>query len=121
MDHANERLRADESDGAGSLVAYVLFALSGCSGLIYQSIWAQYLGLFLGHAAYAQSLVLAIFMGGMAIGAWWASLRALRWRNLLRAYAFVELVIGIAAAIFHPLYLAATHFAYDTAFPALAG
>ena len=51
-------------------VALVIFALSGCSGLIYQSIWSQYLGLYLGHAAYAQSLVLAIFMGGMAIGAW---------------------------------------------------
>ena len=58
--------------GAGTL-AFVVFALSGCAGLIYQSIWTQYLGLFLGHAAYAQSLVLAIFMGGMAGGAWFAS------------------------------------------------
>src|SRR5690242_7035014 len=61
----------------------LVFALSGCSGLIYQSIWSQYLGLYLGHAAYAQSLVLAIYMGGMALGAWWASRRSLRWNNLL--------------------------------------
>ena len=53
--------------GAGML-AFLLFSVSGCSGLIYQSIWSQYLGLFLGHAAYAQSLVLAIFMGGLAVG-----------------------------------------------------
>src|ERR1700742_578105 len=72
--------------GAGAL-AFIVFALSGCAGLIYQSIWTQYLGLFLGHAAYAQSLVLAIFMGGMAAGAWWAS-RVVHWRNLLRAYAW---------------------------------
>ncbi len=100
--------------------AWLAFALSGVAGLIYQSIWTQYLGLFLGHAAYAQSLVLAIFMGGMAIGAWWASRRGTDWRNLLRAYALVEIVIGVAAALFHREFLAATTFAYDTVFPALA-
>lgn len=101
--------------------ALFVFALSGCSGLIYQSIWSQYLGLYLGHAAYAQSLVLAIFMGGMAIGAWWASRRSIGWHNLLRAYAIIELIIGLAAALFHPIYAALTGFAYDTAFPGLPG
>ena len=47
-----------------------IFTVSGFSGLIYESIWSHYLKLFLGHAAYAQTLVLAIFMGGMALGAW---------------------------------------------------
>jgi len=101
--------------------ALFVFALSGAAGLIYQSIWSQYLGLYLGHAAYAQSLVLAIFMGGMALGAWWASRRSLRWRNLLRAYALIELIIGVAAALFHPIYLGVTGFAYDVAFPAMPG
>ena len=50
-----------------------IFAVSGFSGLIYESIWSHYLKLFLGHAAYAQSLVLIIFMGGMAIGSLLAS------------------------------------------------
>jgi len=40
---------------------------SGFAGLIYESIWTRYFKLFLGYAAYAQSLALAIFMGGMAI------------------------------------------------------
>ena len=44
-----------------------IFVLSGFAGLIYQSIWSHYLGLYLGHAAYAQALVLAIFMGGKFI------------------------------------------------------
>ena len=48
---------------------YVLFTASGFAGLIYESIWTHYLKLFLGHAAYAQSLVLVVFMGGMAAGA----------------------------------------------------
>ena len=102
-------------------IIFSAFALSGCAGLIYQSIWAQYLGLFLGHAAYAQSLVLAIFMGGMALGAWWAGARAAARHNLLRSYAVIELCIGLAAALFHPVYVAATQFAYDYGFPALAG
>ena len=49
---------------------YALFAVSGFCGLIYESIWAKYLKLFLGHAAYAQTVVLVVFIGGMAIGAW---------------------------------------------------
>jgi len=52
---------------------FLLFTASGFAGLIYESIWTHYLKLFLGHAAYAQTLVLACFMGGMAIGAWLAS------------------------------------------------
>ena len=52
---------------------YVLFTVSGFAGLIYESIWTHYLKLFLGHAAYAQSLVLVVFMGGMAVGAAWCA------------------------------------------------
>jgi spermidine synthase len=111
-------MKAKRPAWGASTLALVLFALSGCAGLIYQSIWTQYLGLFLGHAAYAQSLVLAIFMGGMAVGAWCAS-RAVHWRNLLRAYAWVELAIGIAAAMFHAEFVGATGAAYDSVFPAL--
>jgi spermidine synthase len=83
---------------------YALFALSGFSGLIYESIWSHYLKLFLGHAAYAQTLVLAIFMGGMALGSWLCSRFSLRWPNLLLLYALVEGIIGILALLFHPLF-----------------
>jgi hypothetical protein len=58
-----------------------IFILSGFAGLIYQPLWSQYLGLFLGHSSHAQSLVLMLFMGGMAIGAWWASRRSSNWRS----------------------------------------
>ena len=75
---------------------YALFMLSGFAGLIYESIWSHYLKLFLGHAAYAQTLVLVIFMGGMAIGSWIAGQRTPRLRNPLRAYAVVEALLGLA-------------------------
>ena len=96
-----------------------LFVASGFAGLIYQAIWSHYLGLSLGHAAYAQTLVLAIFMGGMAIGAWLVSLRGVGWRRLIAAYALVEIVIGLAGLAFHPAFLAYTGFSQDTVYPAL--
>ncbi|TNF35261.1 MAG: spermidine synthase, partial [Gammaproteobacteria bacterium] len=97
----------------------LLFLLSGFSGLIYQSIWTHYLKLFLGHAAYAQTLVLSIFMGGMAIGAWWASKLTLRWRQPLLAYAVTEMVVGILALVFHPVFMGVTNWSYDSVIPSL--
>lgn len=99
----------------------LLFTLSGFSGLIYESIWTHYLKLFLGHAAYAQSLVLAIFMGGMALGAWATAGRADRVGDPLRAYALVEAVVGVLALLFHPIFVGATGFAHETLFGVLNG
>src|SRR5436853_2748195 len=69
---------------------FALFALSGFTGLIYESVWSHYLKLFLGAAAFAQSFVLAAFMGGMALGAWLASRWSARLKNLLAAYRSEE-------------------------------
>ena len=98
---------------------FLLFTVSGFAGLIYESIWSHYLKLFLGHAAYAQTLVLALFMGGMAAGAWLAGRYSGRIGNLLRGYALVEAVIGLAALVFHALFVATTDAAYDSLLPAL--
>lgn len=100
-------------------VFYLVFALSGFSGLIYESIWTHYLKLFLGHAAYAQTLVLVIFMGGMALGSWLCGKMSGRWRNLLLGYAAVEGIIGILAMFFHGGFLAATEWFFSAVSPAL--
>jgi spermidine synthase len=100
-------------------VFFLLFAVSGFAGLIYESIWSHYLKLFLGHAAYAQTLVLAIFMGGMAIGAWVCAAFVHRWRNLLLGYAVAELFIGFFALVFHWIFVTTTAFAYDNVLPYL--
>ena len=76
---------------------YVLFIVSGFAGLIYESVWTHYLKLYLGHAAYAQSLVLIVFMGGMALGSWFCSRYSGRWLNLLIGYAVAEGAIGLLA------------------------
>jgi len=102
-------------------VFFLLFTVSGFAGLIYESIWSHYLKLFLGHAAYAQTLVLALFMGGMAIGSWLCSRWSQGWRNLLRGYAAAEALIGLAAFLFHPIFVATTDAAYANILPALGG
>lgn len=113
------RIRFTESPNFFVTGAVIVFALSGCSGLIYQAIWSHYLGLYLGHAAYAQCLVLAIFMGGLALGSWLASQRSPGWSNLLIRYAFVEAAIGIFGLLFHPLFVAGTNLAYNAILPAM--
>src|SRR5437764_8825178 len=98
---------------------YLLFTASGFAGLIYESIWTQYLKLFLGHAAYAQSLVLAVFMGGMALGAALCGRLSARVANPLMAYAAVEALLGVAALLFHWAFVALTDWSYDALLPSL--
>src|SRR5512144_2644296 len=100
-------------------IFFLLFALSGFSGLIYESIWTGYLKLFLGHAAYAQTLVLAIFMGGMAIGSAIFSRYSPRWKNLLAWYALTEGIIGLCALPFHAAFDRTIDYAYKTVIPHL--
>ena len=102
-------------------VFFALFTVSGFAGLIYESIWSHYLKLFLGHAAYAQTLVLAIFMGGMALGSWLVSRYTGRIRNLLVGYAAAEFGIGVLAITFHGLFNSVTGWALDSVLPALGG
>ncbi|MEX2353001.1 MAG: spermidine synthase [Gammaproteobacteria bacterium] len=98
---------------------YIIFALSGFSGLIYESVWSHYLKLFLGHAAYAQALVLVIFMGGMALGAWLISRTSHHFANLLLGYAIIEGVIGLFGLVFHPLFQSVLAWSFDSVIPAL--
>jgi len=103
----------------GRNLLFAIFTISGFSGLIYESIWSHYLKLFLGHAAYAQTLVLAIFMGGMAVGSWIASKRSARIVNLLLAYAIVEGVIGLLGLVFHKTSVGVTSWAFSVLLPNL--
>jgi spermidine synthase len=96
-----------------------IFVVSGFTGLIYESIWSHYLKLFLGHAAYAQTLVLAIFMGGMALGSWTVAHYCSRIRQLLWGYVLVEGLIGILGIFFHQTFVAATNFSFASVIPAL--
>src|SRR5215472_4660126 len=96
-----------------------IFVVSGFTGLIYESIWSQYLKLFLGHAAYAQTVVLAMFMGGMALGSWLVAHHCARLRQLLWGYLLVEALIGLLGIVFHKLFTSATDLSYAWVIPTL--
>ncbi|HEY7673968.1 MAG TPA: fused MFS/spermidine synthase [Burkholderiales bacterium] len=98
---------------------FTLFALSGFTGLIYESVWSHYLKLFLGAAAFAQSFVLAAFMGGLALGAWLASRRSAGIANLLRVYGWIEAGIGVAALVFHEAFVLLMQLSLDRVIPVL--
>jgi predicted membrane-bound spermidine synthase len=106
---------------AQRLALYGLFAVSGFCGLIYESIWSHYLRNYLGHAAHGQTVVLVIFVGGLALGAWLAGRATDRLREPLLAYAAAEIFIGICAFAFHPVFVGFTGWAYDTLLPAVCG
>jgi spermidine synthase len=100
---------------------YLLFVISGAAGLIYESIWTRYLGLFVGHDAYAQIIVLVIFLGGMSAGALAVSRKSERLTQPLYGYVAVEFAVGLIGLFFHDIFQAVTSWTYASAYPGLAG
>ncbi len=100
---------------------FLLFFLSGISGLIYESIWSRYIRQFVGSAATAQVLVLSLFMGGMALGALLVARRLGKVRRPVRVYGLIEGGIGLYALAFPWLCSGVMRLCYDTLFPALGG
>ena len=88
-----------------SLILFIFF-ISGVAALIYEVIWMRWLALTFGVSTYAVSTVLATFMAGLAAGSFYFG----RWidnrSNPLRAYALLELLIGLYALAVPSLFAA---------------
>lgn len=76
----------------------VLFTITGAAGLIYEVVWFKLLDAIFGVTALATATVLAVFMGGLGLGAALAARRADRWARPLLAYGILETVLGLVAA-----------------------
>ena len=100
-------------------LCYVAFAISGFAGLVYESVWSRYLQGFLGAEAYSQALVLALFLAGMAVGAWIAARYSARVARPLVGYVAVEILLGALAIGFHWVFRAATDWTFSSVAPAL--
>ena len=104
--------------GSTGPMVYLLFFLSGLSGLIYQIVWVRVFGNVFGNTIHSASIVVAVFMVGLGAGSYlaggWADRRyvqemsggSARPNLLLRAYGQVELAIaaiglGIALVLPH--------------------
>ncbi|MBP9089487.1 fused MFS/spermidine synthase [bacterium] len=89
------------SSGSFALISIcVLLFLSGFSALIYEVVWVRSLGLVVGNSTQATSCVLAVFLGGLSLGALIGGKLAER-KNFphLLAYGLLEISIGIAAIL----------------------
>jgi len=90
---------------------YLLFFLSGISGLIYQVVWVRVFGNVFGNTVYSASLIVAVFMMGLGAGSYvagrWADRRYATAPSFpLLAYGYFELAI---AAIGGAIALALPH------------
>jgi spermidine synthase len=81
------------------LALCALFLLSGSSGLIYEVVWLRMLSRTLGSTVYATSTILAVFMGGLALGSLIFGNIADRIRRPLVLYACIEAAIGVTAIL----------------------
>ena len=81
----------------------LLFFCSGGTALVYEVVWSKFLSQMFGSTIYAQTVVLAVFMGGLALGNKILGRWADRLRQPLRTYGFLEIAIGIYAFLFPTL------------------
>lgn len=74
----------------------VLFFLTGISGLVYQVVWLRMLIRAFGVTIYAVTTLVALFMGGLALGSFLGA-RLSRRRSPLVVYAVMEVAVGACA------------------------
>jgi len=84
------------------LLLFLMFFLSGFSGLVYQVVWTRMAFASFGIITPVLSVVLSVFMLGLALGSWWGgqSIGWLAGRSGMSAaffYGGAEFLIGIGA------------------------
>ncbi|HJZ72523.1 MAG TPA: hypothetical protein VKE51_12345 [Vicinamibacterales bacterium] len=72
-----------------------VFFVSGAAGLIFEMVWFHRSSLVFGSSVWAATIVLSSFMGGLAVGNAFAGRYARGRRELLRAYAALELIVAV--------------------------
>jgi spermidine synthase len=78
-------------------LVYLMFFLSGAAALIYEVVWARSLSLIFGGTHLAVTTVLAVFMGGLALGSYLIGRRVDALSRPLRFYGLLELGIALSA------------------------
>ncbi|MBD3170080.1 MAG: MFS transporter [candidate division Zixibacteria bacterium] len=75
---------------------YLMFFITGATGLIYETTFARQLQLTFGSTIAAVSVVVAVFFGGMALGAYSLGRLADK-HHPFKVYGFLEIMSGAAA------------------------
>src|ERR1700753_3109965 len=87
----------------------VLFFFSGATALVYEVVWSKFLSQMFGSTIYAQTVVLAAFMGGLALGNRFFGRGSDRARHPVQTYGILEIAIGIYALLFPAIDRATDH------------
>ncbi len=77
----------------------LIYFCSGACSLIDEVVWVRLLKLTLGNTVYASSIVVSMFMAGLALGALIMSRYADRVGRQLRLYALLEVLVTISALL----------------------
>ncbi len=86
-------------DAALAVVLVVSLFLTGACGLLYQQLWLRELSLVFGMTVHAAAVALAVFMGGLALGARLAGRLADRTRRPIAWYGASEVAVGLLAVV----------------------
>ena len=100
-------------------VALLLF-VSGAVALVYEIVWQRQFALVFGSSAPATAAVLAAYFAGLGVGSLVVGQWAKNWTRPLRAYALLELSVGVGALLVSPI-LSWFELAYPWLFQALSG
>ncbi len=89
-----------EDDGAvASRMALGLYAVAGGIALGYEVVWSQAIAQFVSTRAFAFSIVLAVYLTGLAVGSWMGSRFALRVRDSWGVFGLLIAGAGLAAML----------------------
>ena len=77
-----------------AFVSVILF-LSGCSALLFETLWLRLSGLAFGNSVWSAALILSSFMAGLAVGSGIAARWKLPMARPLRVYASLEILVAI--------------------------
>ena len=89
---------------ASRWAVFGLFFFSGACALIYQITWMRLFRLAMGNTVFTSAAVLTAFMAGLALGSWVAGRLADRTGRPLRAYAYLEVLIGLCGLAMVPAF-----------------
>lgn len=90
------RIGVGSQEGAPRPLVYLLFFLTGATGLVYEVSWSRQVGVVVGHTAEATALVLASYFAGLAVGQFLSGGIA-RKVNPLLGYGAAETGAGLLA------------------------
>jgi len=82
------------------IIPFLLFFLSGFTGLVYQVLWMKELRVLFGSTTYATSTTLCAFFLGLSVGSFYFGKRVENYTSTLLMYGVLELAVALSALLY---------------------